>query len=191
MPALPTSPIIEKPASITGEELYRMGDLGRTELVRGVIVPRSPTGYPHGRVENQIGRLLGNFVSAQGVGEVVSGEVGVYTHRQPDTVRAPDVAFISNERLAQVKSKSYLDVAPELIVEVMSPDDAWGELMDKLEEYFAIGVRLIWVADPRKQRLYVYRSTTEVRQLNVGDTITGEDILPDFSVPVAELFASE
>ena len=189
--ALPESVSIERSQLVTGEELYRMGDLGRTELVRGEIVHMSPTGFTHGRIENQIGRVLGNFVLKQALGDVVSGEVGIYTGRNPDTVRAADVAFVSTERMAQVKSKSYLDVAPELVVEVLSPDDAWSSLMEKLDEYFASGVKMVWVADPRTRQIYVYHSMTSVERFTEQDTLTGGDVLPSFSVPVAELFAGE
>jgi Uma2 family endonuclease len=189
--ALPMSVTVEQSPPVTGEELYRTGDLGRTELVKGEIVHMSPTGFAHGYIETNFSASLKAFVKQQKAGHVLSGEVGIYTHRNPDTVRAADVAFVSNERMAQVKSKSYLDVAPELVVEVLSPDDSWGELMDKLEEYFAIGVKVVWVADPRKKRVYVHRGITDARQLNVGDTLTGEDVLPGFSVPVAELFETE
>ena len=189
--ALPASVAIEQSPPVTGEELYRMGDLGRTELVKGEIVHMSPTGFTHGRIENRIGRVLDNFVVKQSLGEVVSGEVGIYTGRNPDTVRAADVAFISTERIAQVKSKSYLDVAPELVVEVLSPDDAWSGLMEKLDEYFASGVKVVWVADPRTRQIYVYHSMTSVERFAEQGTLTGGDVLPGFSVLVAELFASD
>lgn len=94
----------------------------------------------------------------------------------------------SFERLAQVQSPGYLDVAPELIVEVLSPDDRWSAVNDKLTEYFDVGVQVVWVADPQWQRVHVYRSLTEIEILTVGDTLTGGDLLPGFSVPVAELF---
>jgi Uma2 family endonuclease len=189
--ALPTSATIEPAPPVTGDELYRMGDLGRTELVRGEIVHMSPTGFTHGYIETNVAAALKSFVKQRAAGRVFSGEVGIYTGRNPDTVRAADVAFISNERMAQVKSKSYLDVAPELVVEVLSPDDAWSDLMEKLDEYFACGVKLAWVIDPRTQQVYVYHAVTQVERFTVKDTLGGGDVLPGFSVPVAELFASE
>ncbi len=176
---------------ITGEELYRMGDLGRTELVKGEIVYMSPTGYLHGNIETNFSVALKAFVKQQKAGRVLSGEVGIYTRREPDTVRAADVAFVSNERMAQVKSQSYLDVAPELVVEVMSPDDKWSDLMEKLDEYFSVGVKMVWVADPRKRQVYVYRSVTAVERYSEQETISGGDVLPGFTVSVAELFLVE
>ncbi len=178
-------------APITGEDLARLGDIGPSELIKGEIVYMSPTGFWHGRIENRIGSLIERFVRSNDLGEVFSGEVGIYTQRNPDTIRAADVGFVSRGRLAQVKSKSYLDVAPELVVEILSPDDRWSDLTDKLDEYFAIGVNLIWVVDPRRKQVYVYRSVTDVQRLSVEETLTGGEALPGFSVPVAELFAME
>jgi Uma2 family endonuclease len=189
---LTTSPVTrEKATPLTGEELNKIGDIGRTELVKGEIVYMSPTGYPHGDIESNFSLVLKSFVRERKLGRVFGGEVGIYTHRNPDTVRAADVAYVSRERMAQVKSLSYLDVAPELVVEVMSLDDTWGNLMDKLDEYFAIGVKAVWVADPRTRQVYVYRSVTDVKRFTEHDMLPGDDVLPGFSVSVAELFATE
>lgn len=173
---------------LTGEELFELGDIGRTELVKGELVRMAPTGHPHGHIEVNFSAALHTFVRQRKLGRVLSGEVGVYTGRDPDTVRGADVAYISNERLAQVQSHSYLDVAPELIVEVMSPDDRWYDINDKLTEYFNIGVQIVWVADPQRKQVHVYRSLTEIEILGVGDTLSGGEALPGFSVAVAELF---
>lgn len=173
---------------MTGQDLFALGDIGRSELVKGELVRMAPTGHSHGYIEFRFGMVLGVFVDEHKLGRVLVGEVGIYTQRDPDTVRGADVAFISNARLAQVQSSSYLDVAPELIVEILSPGDRWTDVNDKLTEYFAIGVQIVWVADPRQQRVHVYRSLTELEVLTVDDTLTGGDVLPGFSAPVAELF---
>jgi Uma2 family endonuclease len=123
------------------------------------------------------------------LGKVVVGEVGIYIRRNPDTVRAADVAYISKARYAQQdKAKGYLTVAPELVVEILSPDDRWSEVTQKMREYFSIGVKLIWIADPEARIVYAYRSLTEMREFKATDTLTGDDILPGFSVTVSELF---
>jgi Uma2 family endonuclease len=114
--------------------------------------------------------------------------VGIYTRRNPDTVRGADALFISKERAANIKSKGYLDVAPDLVVEVLSPDDRWNEVNQKLREYFEIGVRLVWVADPTERVVYAYRSLTDVRQFAEKDQLPGDDVLAGFSVAVGNLF---
>jgi Uma2 family endonuclease len=182
---------VETPAQVTGEELFQMGNIGRAELVKGELIKMSPTGYLHGRIENRFGVALDAFVRKSKLGVVFVGEVGIYTSRNPDTVRGADVAFVSHQRLAQVKSDSYLDVAPELVVEIMSPNDSWSEVMGKLEEYFNIGVVTVWVADPEKQQVYVYHSLTKVERFTINDILPGGEALSDFSVLLAELFATE
>src|SRR4051794_32454370 len=112
---------------VTGEELYLMPDLGRCELVDGRIVPLSPTGRVHGRSAAGLASDLSMYVKANDKGEVLA-EVGVYIRRDPDTVRAPDIAFISHERLAGCKDEGYLDVAPEIIVEILSPANSRREI---------------------------------------------------------------
>ena len=181
--------ITERTALITGEELLRMGDIGPSELVHGRIVRMSPTGFEHGAYESNFVAHLRTFVKKHRLGAVVAGEVGIYIRRNPDTIRAADVAFVSNERLAQrQKKRGFLDVAPELIVEVMSPDDRWVDIDEKLRDYFSIGVRLVWVANPSHQVIYAYRSPTEIREYKATDSLSGDDVLPGFDVPVVQLF---
>lgn len=173
---------------ITGEELFAMSNVERCELVEGKIVPMSPTGELHGSYEGNFYYAIRSFLYDQNIGKVRVGEVGIYIRRNPDTIRAADVLFISNERYAQKKSQSYLDVAPELVVEVLSPADSLSEVMQKLREYFSIGVRLVWIADPQAKIVYAYRSTTDVREFTADDELTGDDVLPGFAVKVAALF---
>lgn len=149
----------------------------------------SPTGDEHGGVELNFGELIKRFVREHQLGKVRTGEVGIYTRRHPDRVRAADVLFISHERYARrTPGPGYLDVAPELIVEVLSPDDTVMGLSEKLREYFAIGVRLVWIADPRARLVYAYRSLTDIREFKDTDTLPGDEVLPGFVVSVATLF---
>ena len=174
---------------MTAEALFALGDIGRAELVRGEVRQMSPTGYEHGFVECNIGAALRAFVRERKLGRVFTGEVGIFIQRDPDTVRGADVAYLSQERLSRLRSKSYLDVAPELVVEVLSPDDRWSDVTDKLSEYFGIGVEIVWVADPKKRRVHVYRSLTSVEIVGEEDLLSGGDVLSGFSLPVAEVFA--
>jgi Uma2 family endonuclease len=175
---------------LTGDELLELGNIGPCELIEGRIVPMSPTGFPHGNYEGNFYEFLKTFARRNRSGKVVVGEVGIYTQRNPDTVRAADVAFISNERFAKQKRPSgFLEVAPELVVEILSPDDRWQEVNQKLREYFAVDVKLVWVADPAAKTVYAYRSITNLRIFAEADTLTADDdVLPGFSVPVASLF---
>lgn len=181
---------LDKGASlITGEELSRRGDLGRCELVRGQIVLASPTSDEHGGIEGNFYHELRSFVLPRKLGKVRVGEVGVYTRRSPDTVRGADVCFISKERyLQRGKKRGFLDVAPDLVVEVLSAAESRASLEEKLGEYFSIGVRRVWVADPEQRTVRAYRSLEDVRTLGEKDVLSGDEVLPGFSVPVSRLF---
>ncbi|MBI4790891.1 MAG: Uma2 family endonuclease [Chloroflexi bacterium] len=183
-----TMPPAEKKL-ITAEELYAMGDIGPCELVQGEIVNMTPTGDKHGNIESNFDVALKQFVRQHKLGHVRVGEVGIVTGRNPDNVRGADVAFISNERYAQRQSSGYLDVAPDLVVEVLSPNDRWTEVMEKLGEYFSIGVRLVWVVEPKTESVFAYRSLTDVRHFAKCDSLPGDDVLPGFVIKVEDVLA--
>ena len=173
---------------ITGEELAAMGDIGPCELIDGRIVTMTPAGDDHGGIEHAIDMEIGPFVRARKLGKMRVGEVGIYIRRNPDRVRAADVLFISNERYAQKSSSGFLDVAPDLIVEVVSPHDRWSAIMQKLRDYFSIGVRLVWVVNPNTRSVFAYRSLTDVREFAETDDLPGDDVLPGFAVRVSQFF---
>ncbi|MBK8988860.1 MAG: Uma2 family endonuclease [Chloroflexi bacterium] len=181
---------LETDALITGEELLEMGDMGPCELVEGRIVPMSPTKIQHGRFEYKLARLLGDFVAENNLGEIMVGEVGIYVQRDPDTIRAADILFISHERLAQASPNSFLDVPPELVVEILSPSDRWNDVRRKLREYFAAGVNVVLIIEPDEQTVSVYRAPTALQELTGTAVLTLDDILPGFRCVVADLFAS-
>lgn len=172
---------------ITGEELSRRPGLEPSELVEGRVVRLSPTSLEHGRIELRLGAALLAYAEASGRGKAGGGEVGIYVRRAPDTVRAADALFISNERYARRGPSRYLDVAPELVAEILSPDDRWSEVMAKIEEYLAAGVVVVWVVDPTLRHVLAYRSLTEVRRFAEGDVLADAEVLPGFALPVADL----
>ena len=174
---------------LTTDDLLQMSTMGRAELIRGELVKMTPSGGEHGISTVTIGSLLLNFVKPRNLGRVFGAETGIIISRDPDTVRAADVAYMSNERLAQVEDLTkFLDVAPDLVVEVVSPTDRWSEVEEKVAEYLGIGVRLVWVLNPRARSVHIYRPSGEVRRIGEGDTLDGEDVLPGFAVAVKELF---
>lgn len=174
-----------------------MPGLGRCELVRGTIVHAHPTSRAHARVEVRFAREIADFAERRGLGlgEVVSGDAGIYTRRGPDTVRGADVAFLSTERAARCRPDGFLDVAPDLVVEVLSPGDRPAEVEEKIAEYLSSGVRRVWVADPAARTVRVHRagegrgSAEASVLLTEDDVLPGEDVLPGFAVPVRRFFA--
>jgi Uma2 family endonuclease len=182
-----TAPSQEK--LITGEELDQLTNIGPCELIDGRIVPMSPTSVAHAIIEIRIASALENFVRAHKLGKVLVGEAGLYTRRNPDRVRAADALFISTARYDERKRLQwYLDVAPELIVEILSPDDTMMEMMQKPDEYFSIGVELVWVLHPEAQSVFAYRSLTDVREFKQNDLLPGDSLLPGFTTSVKDLF---
>ena len=173
---------------ISGEELFRSPDIGPCELVDGRIVPLSPTRPEHGEVELDLGSELRAWARSSGRGRALAGEVGLYIRRNPDTVRAADLIFISHERYARWESSTYLDVAPELVVEVLSPTDRRSDVMEKISDYFSVGVDRVWVVDSKLKCVLAYRAMTECQQFKVGDVLADEELLPGLRLSVADLF---
>jgi Uma2 family endonuclease len=172
---------------MTGEELARRPDL-HCELVDGRVVPMPMTGHVHATIELRLGAKLVAYADASGRGIAMGGEAGIYTQHDPDTVRGADALFISHERYARRGPYTFLDVAPELVVEIQSPDDRPGEAMKKIREYLSAGVDRVWYVDPRRRQVRTYRSPEQVETLGMGDTLLDEEILPGFSLTLAELF---
>lgn len=170
----------ETPRLLTGRDLRRWA-------IEGKIVPIAPTKELHGYIEAELAARLREFARPRQLGWVMVGEVGIYTRRDPDTVRGADIVYISRERHPELTPDRFLNVGPDLIVEILSPTDRWTEVMRKLEEYFGIGVRLVWISDPAAETIWAYRSPTDVRRFAGQDTLTGDEVLPGFAVPVAEV----
>jgi Uma2 family endonuclease len=181
-----TTPDLTHERLYTVEEFAALPDDGRFyELVGGRIVEVTPADSLHSAVAVRIGRLLDAFVDDSGAG-TVTGEQGGYLLSE-DTVRAPDVAFIRADR--QRKTGPYFEGAPDLAVEVLSPDDAASAVRAKIKDYFAAGARLVWIVDRFQREITVYRTATDAHILTEADTLDGGDVLPGFRVPVRKIFA--
>jgi Uma2 family endonuclease len=176
---------------ITAEEFAEMPsppDGSKQELVRGVIETMPPPGFDHGLCQVRIAGLLDRHAVANGLGRVTV-ETGLITEREPDTVRGPDVSFWSFHRLPlDQRPKGYPQVAADLCVEVLSPTKKLRKITEKIGEYFERGARMVWIVDPEHHAVTVYRSPEQGLILHESATLSGEDVLPDFSCQVAELF---
>lgn len=173
---------------MTGEELFRRSDLNPCELVNGRIVSLPPATVEHGEIEVHLGSELRAWARSSGRGRALGGGVGLYIRRNPDTVRAIDILFISKERDLRPRAKGYFETAPELVVEILSLDDRTSRVREKLRDYFSAGVRMVWVVDPTLRRVLVHRSLADLTVLDDRQILTDEELLPGFSVAVADLF---
>jgi Uma2 family endonuclease len=168
-------------APMTAEELLRLNlPDKRSELVRGVLRVREPAGYQHGDVAATVLIVLGNHVREHRLGRVFTAETGFTLARAPDTVRAPDAAYISTARLLPRDTRGFAEIAPDLVVEVLSPDDRPGEVLEKVGDWLSAGCRLVWTIDPIRRTGTVYRADGTIALLGEHDPFEGEDVLPGF-----------
>jgi Uma2 family endonuclease len=177
-------------ALLTAEEFLHLDDGGaNTELVRGRVVEFTLPYTAHGYYCCRIATILGEFVNNHPLGRIGGGGAGVVTERNPDTVRGPDVAFYSYERIPRGPlPEGYWPAAPELVVEIRSHDDRWKDILRKVGEYVSAGVLTVAIADPQTQRIHLFSADREATVLNANEELTFPDILPGFAVPVKRLF---
>jgi Uma2 family endonuclease len=176
---------------LTGDDLLRMGEDATTgyELIEGELVKMSPVGFDHGRSEFRVGFHLIMWNDKHQLGQISGGEAGFYTRKDSNTVRAADVTYISNSRLAEAGStEGYLRIPPDLVVEVISPGNTAEEIEVKTQEWFDFGVRMVWLVYPKTRRVHVYTTPDRSILLNADDTLEGGDVLPGFSVKVSAFF---
>lgn len=176
---------------VTAEELLAMQDDGsRRELVRGELRKMPPAGSEHGYVAMNIGSSLNVHVKANNLGRVYTAETGFRLASDPDTVRAPDAAFVSRERVEEIgRVAGYWPGAPDLAVEVVSPGDTHSQVVEKALGWLEAGCRMVLVADPERRTVTAYRSLDDIRILTGDGTVDGADVVPGWSLPVAEIFA--
>jgi len=173
----------------TAEDLSRLPrGAWRYELVRGEIRRMTPAGHAHGRIAARLTSSLGAFVEQHGLGAVYAAETGFVLSRGPDTVRAPDVAFVRMERLASAPAEGFFPGPPDLAVEVVSPTDAYSAVEEKVFGWLDAGCRVVVVLDPRRQAASVYRSRQSISILSAGDALSAEELVPGWSIGLRELF---
>ena len=173
---------------MTAEEILLLPDDGyRYELVRGDLKQMSPSGNYHGRLASNVNVPLGSYVRANDLGQTYVADTGYLI--SSDTVRAPDVAFISRERLEKIgETDGYWPGAPDLVVEVISPNDRYTEVEEKVAEWLGAGARMVIVVNPRRRSVRVHRSLSDVIDLTQGDVIDGADVVPGWTLPLSEIF---
>jgi Uma2 family endonuclease len=176
---------------VTANELLSlpMGRGQRYELVAGELRVMSPAGWRHGGVVGVLQTALGAFILDNNLGRVFGAETGFLLHRNPDTVRAPDFAFITKKNLPTTEpSEAFWPGAPDLVVEVLSPGDTSGEVAEKVEEWLTSGCAAVWVVNPKLKSVTIYQSLTNVRIATAGEKLIGDPVVSGFSCSVDELF---
>ena len=175
---------------VTAEELLRIPNDGlRSELVRGEVRRMAPAGNVHGRLAMKIGWTLAQHVETQGLGVVYAAETGFRIASDPDTVRAPDAAFVSRERVEAVgDAEGYWPGAPDLAVEVVSPNDTYSEVEEKVTDWLRAGTRMVVVVNPRGKTVTVRSSEKDITVLIEEDALDGGEVVPGWRLPVADVF---
>jgi Uma2 family endonuclease len=176
---------------VTAAELMAMPDDGyRYELVEGELRRMSPASHQHGRIILNLSAPLHQFVRTHQLGVVYAAETGFLLARDPDTVRAPDVGFVQQARVnAAQPDTGYFPGAPDLAAEVISPNDLYTEVEEKVIAWLEAGTQMVLVVNPRKRVVTVYRSLTTITVLTEVDQLDGADVVPGWTLPVEEIFA--
>ncbi|GBC99080.1 hypothetical protein HRbin17_01601 [bacterium HR17] len=170
----------------TDEELLKIKHEGKVELVDGEVIFMPPAGLEQGGISADLLTRLNNYVRRHKLGRVFDAQTGFRPH---NNMRAPDIAFVSKERLPQKLPKGFLQVAPDLVVEVFGPHETVGDYEGKVQEYLSWGVRLIWLVDPNTQTVTVIRQNGERKTLKGNDVLSGEEVVPGFKIRVKTIFA--
>lgn len=174
---------------LTAEEFAQLPYDGKKyDLVEGVLIEVCRPNIAHGKLQAEFAYLLKSYVKSHLIGDVVT-ETGHILARNPDTVRGPDVAFMSKSRLGHDDQSGFYSKGPDLTVEIVSPSDLASELNAKIRQYFRAGTRLVWLVYPVTQEVHVYDgSHTNVKILDNTNVLDGSDVLPGFTLQLSELF---
>lgn len=149
----------------------------------------SPAGWLHGDAIGALHTELGYFIRRHRLGKIFGAETGFVLQRDPDTVRAPDIAFVANANIpTELPESGYWPGPPDLAVEVISTNDRAGEIDEKIRAWLGAGVKLLWIVDPELQTVTAYRSLTDVVAYPRTATLDAGELLPGFSLEVAEIF---
>jgi Uma2 family endonuclease len=174
---------------LTAEDLLRMTEPGRYDLIRGELIQMSPSGGVHGEIGTNLIVLLGSFVLERRLGRVYTADTGFKLSTDPDTVLSPDAAFVAMDRLPPRANRSgFLQLAPDLAVEIVSPSDYPRLVATKVDMYLASGTRVVWVAYSSRREVVVYLPGVAPTTFTSAETLDGGDVLPGFRTPVSAIF---
>ncbi len=175
---------------LTADDLLRLSDQGvRGELVRGVLHETMAAGHRHGKIAVNVVMELGAFARPRKLGAVVASDSGVWLERDPDTVREPDVAFTSAEKIPlDAEIDGYAEVVPDLVVEIISPRDSRRWARDRAQMWLEYGAPLVWIVHPDTRTIDVYRPGTAAATLHESDSLDGYEVLHGFTCPVSAIF---
>lgn len=173
----------------TAADLETMDNNARFELVRGVLHEMSPSSFNSSLVMSNLALELGQFVKHHRLGSVTFAEAGYLLERNPDTVVAPDIAFVRIDRIPQpVPKRGFFVGMPDLVIEIISPSDEPAEIRRKQALYDRIGIPLVWWIDPDRRVATVHRAGRPVGHLTESDSLDGADIIPGFSLSLSQVF---
>jgi Uma2 family endonuclease len=176
---------------MTADELLRLPDSGkRYELIAGELHEMAPASGEHGYVGGRMARRIGAFLDQHPElgGEIFISEAGYRLTRDPDTVRAPDLSYVAADRLSQARVRGFPEMAPDLVVEVVSPGDTASEVQQKVDEWLQAGAKLVWVLYPSTHTATVYQTDGTAHLLHADDSLRGDPVLPGFTCLLGDLF---
>lgn len=180
------------PPPISAEEIPYLDLPGKsTELVRGQLIVGEPPSTRHGGISARMTYLIAKHVFAERLGEVFGQDTGFHIASNPDTVRAPDVAFVHRDRTALIPARGYARLAPDLVVELISPDDRPGELLAKVGDWLDGGSHIVWVIDPARREARIHRDDGSVAIVRAHEELDGEMVVPGFRCGLQEVLARE
>jgi Uma2 family endonuclease len=192
MSALLTPPMpvaLPAPKLLSADEFFEQYGAGGYELIDGIVTEVSMPGFKHGKVALKLSRVVGDFVEAHDLGHAAGNDTLFQLRRGPDTLRGPDVLFVSYAKQpADDVPDGPLKVIPELVFEVRSPSDPWTEVLEKVLDYLKAGVAVVVVLDPKTSTASVFRPNDLQDIFAADQTLTIPDVLPGFAVAVGMLF---
>ena len=175
---------------LTAEAMFAMSStLGRAELLEGELIRTSPAGFEHGSITLKLAWPIARYVEEHQLGIVCAAETGFLLKRSPDTVRAPDLAFVTQARVDQMGVvKGYWPGCPDLVAEVVSPSDTYSEVQAKALAWIDAGCKVVWIVDPKQKHVTEFRSETNIRVFTMKDRLAASDVFGDWSIAVGKLF---